>query len=531
MTSRAKFLSLSLFSALAPILAVAAPQMAFAQNVTGSGIAPTNVSNSAERPISFATKAPMGTMLAVTVNGDDMSKVSLPTPELMAAAVRAIKSDEFGGKAGESFTISAPATSQKVVLFGVAPTNDDAQVDWRTVGGRIAQAMKSEQSPIAIMGLPDAAAMADTGLGASLGQYRFDRYKSDRKAPPANPLVIVGAEATAANALFFGRHAHLGEGVKFARDLIMEPASVIYPQSFVDQTKARFSGVPNVTIEVLDQADMRRLNMGAIAGVGQGSPRGARLMLITYKGASGAPLALAGKGITFDTGGISIKGNTGMWEMKGDMAGAAAVTGAMLSLAKSKAAVHVVAVAALAENMPGANAQRPGDVVRTMSGKTIEIFSTDAEGRLVLSDAIEYTVQEKKPYGLIDIATLTGSVGRALGNEYAGLFARKDEYAEAAMAASKTSGEALWRLPLHPSYRKAVRTTELADVRNSGVAPGASSGAHFIEYFVPEDMPWVHIDMASVDRIEKNTPLIPKGARGFGVMLLDEMARNWRPKQ
>ena len=270
--------------------------------------------------------------------------------------------------------------------------------------------------------------------------------------------------------------------------------------------------------------------MGAIAGVGQGSPRGARMMLITYKGAGGPPLALMGKGITFDTGGISLKGNSGMWEMKGDMSGAAAVTGAILSLAKSKAPVHVVATAALAENMPGANAQRPGDVVRTLSGKTIEIFSTDAEGRLVLSDAIEYTVQEKSPFAVIDIATLTGSAGRALGPEYAALFAREDAYADAALAASAKTGEALWRLPLHPAYRKAVRTTELADVRNSGVSPGASSGAHFIEFFVPEDMPWVHIDMAPVDRIEKDTPLIPKGARGFGVMLLDEMARSWRPQ-
>jgi leucyl aminopeptidase len=323
----------------------------------------------------------------------------------------------------------------------------------------------------------------------------------------------------------------LAEGVRFARDLVNEPANVIYPASFVARTRAAFEGVENVTIEVLDQADMRSLGMGAIAGVGQGSPRGARLMLVTYRGANTAPMVLAGKGITFDTGGISIKSNTGMWEMKGDMSGAAATTGALLSLAKSKAPVHVVAVAALAENMPGANAQRPGDVVRTLSGKTIEIRSTDAEGRLVLADGIEYAVREKQPFALVDIATLTGSAGRALGPEYAALFAREDAHADAGLSASEKTGEALWRLPLHPAYAKAIKSN-IADIKNSNTspAPGASAGAHFIGYFVPEDLPWMHIDMAAVDRTDSSRPLIPAGARGFGVMLLDELARNWRPE-
>jgi leucyl aminopeptidase len=254
-------------------------------------------------------------------------------------------------------------------------------------------------------------------------------------------------------------------------------------------------------------------------------------MLITYRGADTAPMALAGKGITFDTGGISIKPNSGMWEMKGDMSGAAAVTGAILSLAKSRAPVHVVAVAALAENMPGANAQRPGDVVRTLSGKTIEIRSTDAEGRLVLADGIEYAVREKSPYALVDIATLTGSAVRALGPEYAALFAREDAHAQVGMEAAERTGEALWRLPLHPAYAEAIKS-DIADIKNSDTspAPGASAGAHFIGYFVPEDLPWMHIDMAAVDRTPASRPLIPAGARGFGVILLDDLARNWRPQ-
>ena len=217
--------------------------------------------------------------------------------------------------------------------------------------------------------------------------------------------------------------------------------------------------------------------------------------------------------------------------MKGDMSGAAAVTGAILSLAKSRAPVHVVAVAALAENMPGGNAQRPGDVVRTMSGKTIEIRSTDAEGRLVLSDAIEYTVQEKKPFALVDVATLTGSAVRALGPEYAALFAREDSHAEAALTAGTAVDEPLWRLPLSDAYREAIKS-DIADIKNSDAspAPGASAGAHFIEYFVPDDLPWIHIDMAAVDRGDGSNPLIPASARGWGVMILDELARSWRPE-
>ncbi|MEP2737000.1 MAG: leucyl aminopeptidase [Erythrobacter sp.] len=531
MTSPKKILLLSLASALA----IGAPQAAAAQAVVGSGVAPATQGNSAERPIVFSAQLPAKsddfdpTAIAQVVMSDDLTGAR----SVSAIAPAMLKREGFEGNEGQSFTASnGLAADSKIVLFGASPKDDSKPTDWRKVGGRIAQAMSKHKGPVTIMGVPGAREMADVALGASLGQYRFDKYKTNRKPLPTDKLTIVGkaGDLAAARALYNDQYAHLAEGVKFARDLIMEPASVIYPESFIERTKAKFKGVPGVTIEVLDQADMRRLNMGALAGVGQGSPRGARLMLITYKGAGGPPLSLMGKGITFDTGGISIKGNSGMWEMKGDMSGAAAVTGAILSLAKSRAPVHVVATAALAENMPGANAQRPGDVVRTMSGKTIEIFSTDAEGRLVLSDAIEYTVANKKPSAMIDIATLTGSAGRALGPEYAALFARKDAYANAALTASEKTGEGLWRLPLHPAYRKAVRTTELADVRNSGVAPGASSGAHFIEFFVPEDLPWVHIDMAPVDRIEKNTPLIPKGARGFGVMLLDEMARSWKPE-
>src|SRR5690606_8045552 len=252
------------------------------------------------------------------------------------------------------------------------------------------------------------------------------------------------------------------------------------------------------------------------------------LLVVTYRGAGGAPLALVGKGITFDSGGLSLKTGSGMVEMKADMSGAAAVVGTALSLARTRAPVHVVAVAALAENMPDGNAQRPGDVVRTMGGKTIEIVNTDAEGRLVLSDAVQYVAKEREPFAIVDIATLTGAAVSALGPEYAGLFAREDAIAERIEEVAERVGEPVWRLPLHPSYAKAVRS-DIAYVKNSGTspAPGASAGAHFIEAFIDEDMPWAHIDMAPTMEASGG-PLTPKGMSGYGVRLLDALTREWR---
>ncbi|MBO6769367.1 MAG: leucyl aminopeptidase family protein [Erythrobacter sp.] len=512
--------------ALALAAAVSSPAMLAAQDVPGSGVVPSAIGNSAERPIAFARTVPADAALAVVMTDTSLRD---GLERLPADAAARIAASEFEGKAGELIDLPSAAGSPRIVLFGAAE-EDGEPIDWRVVGGRIAQELAEEDAPIAVVGLPGGEAMAMAGLGATLGQYRFDRYKSDRTARPSQAITFVGPRAPEADASWTGRQSALADGVRFARDVINEPASVIYPESFVARAQALFDGVPNVSIRVLDQADMRRMNMGAIAGVGQGSRRPPRLMMITYRGASGAPIALAGKGITFDTGGISIKPSSGMGAMKRDMSGAAAVTGAIYSLAKSRAPIHAVAVAALAENMPSDNAQRPGDVVRTMSGKTIEIVSTDAEGRLVLSDAIEYVVSEADPYALVNIATLTGSVGRALGPEYAGVFARDKAFAEAAIAAGERVDEPLWQLPLHESYRKAVRGSDIADVVNGGVSPGASSGAHFIEYFVPEDLPWIHIDMASVDEASTSSPLVPAGSSGYGVMLLDELARSWRPR-
>jgi leucyl aminopeptidase len=513
------------FLAALPLLAISPPAMS--QSIVGSGVPASTVPNSMERPISFAEQAPAGAGLVILTQSAELPETSSLTATERSAVETAIASANFKGNEGQTLKLRGIGSHPLIMLAGAS--SDSKGPDWRSAAGSAVQKLMKEETELAIVGAPDAVAMSNAAVGLSLGQYRFDRYQFDiEKAPASQRVTFVGGAANEAEALWNSRHKYLAEGVGFTRDLQSEPASTIYPQSFVERTRAAFSGVANVKIEVLDEAAMRKMKMGAIVGVGQGSPRGSRMMIVSYSGGSGAPLALAGKGITFDTGGISIKSNSGMWEMKADMSGAAAVMGATLSLAKSRAPVNIVAVAALAENMPGANAQRPGDVVRTYGGKTVEILSTDAEGRLVLADAVQYVADRYKPFALIDIATLTGSVGRALGNQYAGLFAREDSVADRLINAGKTSGEHLWRLPLHPAYAKAIRS-DIADVKNSGVtnAPGASAGAHFIGYFIDKSLPWAHLDIAGVDWIKTSQPLTPKGASGFGVRLLDQLARDW----
>jgi leucyl aminopeptidase len=311
--------------------------------------------------------------------------------------------------------------------------------------------------------------------------------------------------------------------------LITEPANAVYPESFVERTRAAFAGEQNVSIEVLDVPAMQKLGMGGMLSVGLGSARPPRLLLVRYRGAGdAAPVAFVGKGITFDSGGISIKPAENMWRMKYDMSGAAAATGAVLALAKRDAKVNAVAVAALAENMPSGSASRPGDVVRTMSGKTFEIMSTDAEGRMVLADAVWYVQERDKPRVLIDIATLTGSQVTALGDEYAGLFSRNDALAAAIDAAGKASGEEVWRLPLHPSYAKDVESP-IADLRNGGSSnrAGAGIGAHFIGEWIQPDTQWAHLDIASMAwREDGALPTVPLGAAGFGVRLFDRYVRD-----
>jgi leucyl aminopeptidase len=523
------------FAMLASCIAISfAAPAALAQDFVGSGVAPATVGHSAERPIAFADSAPAGGALVILTDSaliPDLPGIALTDAE-RAAVVSAIATAKYDGKPGSTLSLRGIGNHARILLIGTDTT--PTMLARAEAGGKAAQELRGEAAAVTIAGAFSADEAADVAYGFALGQYRFDRYKTvDRKAPSADAVTMVGGDANAARAAFAARHAPLVEGVRLSRDLATEPANVIYPESFVAEVRKAFSNTAGVTIEVLSETEMRKLGMGSIVGVGQGSPRGSRMMLLRYRGpgSTAAPLAMIGKGITFDSGGISLKPGAGMWDMKGDMSAAASVMGAALSLAKSRAPVHVLAVAALAENMPDGNAQRPGDIVRTLSGKTIEMLNSDAEGRLVLADANEYAAQKYAPRAIVNMATLTGSIVGALDDQFAGLFSRDEALAAQLVAAGEASGERLWRMPLHPKYADRMKS-DIADIRNiaPGSGPGASLGAHFIGFFVDEKMPWAHLDIAGVNQAGSTTPLVPKGMTGFGVRLLDQLARDAEPK-
>lgn len=446
---------------------------------------------------------------------------------------RAATAADFKGAAGKQLDLPGIAGYERVLLVGLGATPDARVLEtFGAAAGRLAASSTAARIDV----LADAATPDDAAriaFGAQLGGYRFERYRSRAADAPVTgrgALVVHSAQADAAGALHRTQWAPVARGVSFARDLGNEPANVIYPETFVERTREAFAGLANVRIEVLDVPAMRRLGMGAMLSVGEGSARPPRLLLVRYDGAGAndAPLAFVGKGITFDSGGISLKENDGMWKMKYDMAGAAAVTGAVLALAGRRAPVNAIAVAALAENMPSGTASRPGDVVRTMSGKTFEIMSTDAEGRMVLSDALWYVQQTHRPKVVIDLATLTGSVVTALGDDYAGLFSRDDALAARLAASAERAGEPVWRLPLHPSYAKELESP-VADLRNGGGTRGAGAGlgAHFIGEFIQPGTPWAHLDIAGKEASEDNEdPANPKGATAYGVRLLDRYVRD-----
>ncbi len=515
-------------SALALALAVAAAPAGAQQSGVAPGTEVSTVANTALRPIDFASKPATSGALVVIMASAELPQLGMDAAA-SAALKNAIAADRFEGKAGTTLTLRGIGSYSVIHLIGIAG-EDDKALRLHTAGGKAAQDLRSEAQPIAITGNLTAEEAEAIALGFQLGQYRFDRYKTqDRKQSPVQKVTVVTNDPAAASTRWANRGSHLAAGVSLSRDLASEPANVLYPETFVARVRESFAGVANVRIEVLDEVAMRKLGMGTITAVGQGSARPPRIMVVEYKGGTGAPLALVGKGITFDSGGISLKPGNGMWEMKGDMSGAASVMGAALSLARSKAPVNVIAVAALAENMPDGGAQRPGDVVRTMSGKTIEIINTDAEGRLVLADANEYVVSRYKPAALVNIATLTGAVVGALNDEYAGLFSRDERLAAAVQQAGAKTAEEVWRLPLHRNHLDDMKS-DIADIRNAveGGGPGASLGATFVGYFVDPATPWAHLDIAGVNWADRTSPITPKGASGWGVQILDRLARDYQ---
>jgi leucyl aminopeptidase len=359
--------------------------------------------------------------------------------------------------------------------------------------------------------------------GAVLRGWRYDRYRTRLPAaqkPTLEKIIVTGADADAAGAWM--QTAAIVDGVSFARELVTEPANIIYPESFVE--RCRRLTTLGVELQVLDEDAMRAAGMGALLGVGQGSERPSRLLVMKWDGTGGAsptPVVFVGKGVTFDTGGISLKPPAGMEDMKWDMGGAAAVAGAMMALAGRKANAHVIGVCGLVENMPDGKAQRPGDVVTSMSGQTIEVINTDAEGRLVLCDAITWVQKNFEPKVIVDLATLTGAIIITLGNEHGGLFANDDALATQLIAAGGAVGDPLWRMPLGEAYNKLI-DSPIADMKNVGPREGGSiTAAQFIQRFVDEGVAWAHLDIAGMVWASKPGPGWDKGATGYGVRLLD----------
>lgn len=471
-----------------------------------------------------------GRLVIPVAEAEQLTGVALLVDEKTGGALaRAATEAEFTGKTNSVLTLYGIQPYSRVDLIGVGENTVErslAEDFGGTAASKLADVKGGEiQILWQLDDASDEATAARVAFGYKLRSYRFDGYQKDKIDRDTLPDVVLFSSDDSAET--YDRDlAHLAKGVFFARNMSSEPANTIYPESFVERAKQLFKGTKNVKIRVLDEQDLQNLGMGAHWGVGKGSARPPRLLIIEYMNGGDKPLAvLAGKGITFDTGGISLKKNDGMWAMKGDLGGAGVVTGTMLAAAKRGAKVNVVALAALAENMPSSKAIRPGDILTTMSGITVEILSTDAEGRLVLSDAVRYAQDIYSPDVLIDVATLTGSVGRALGDKYAGIFGRHDELIEQVTASSSAANEAVWRLPLDDSHFEQIKS-DFADIKNSGTgAPGASTGAAFIGSFVDEDQNWVHLDIASVDLLKKAEPTVPKGYSGWGVRTLDEYLR------
>lgn len=446
------------------------------------------------------------------------------------ALTKAMNKGRFVGKAGQTLLVAAPSgvDADAILLIGAG---DKAKLDDLAVeafGGSAYAAVKLSGAEVLTIDAsdltPEQAARA--GFAARLAAYRFDKYRTTQKAdkiPSITAVRVVTSDLRAAEAALEPLSA-VADGVIFARDLVSEPANVLYPAEFAKRVKALES--LGLEVEILGEAEMEALGMRTLLGVGQGSRRDSQLAIMKWNGgeAGGQPLAFVGKGVCFDTGGISIKPADGMEDMKWDMGGAAAVTGTMIALAGRKAKVNAVGVLGLVENMPDGNAQRPGDVVVSMSGQTVEVINTDAEGRLVLADALWYTQERFKPKFMIDLATLTGAMIVALGLDYAGVFSNSDDVADPILAAAKKVGENFWRMPIPAIYEQHI-DSKIADVKNTGNgrAGGSITAALFLQRFT-NGVPWAHLDIAPTAWANKSpNPTVPEGGVGFAVRTLDRM--------
>lgn len=432
----------------------------------------------------------------------------------------------FAGECGaivESFA-DVDGAPRRLILLGVGNAGES---DMERAGAALtAKLLTSGANKASISfeaaGPVTAALVARTAFGAVLRAWRIDKYRTKLPEKQKPTLATVEFVSGADCAAEWARLSEVAEGVKFTRELVAEPANILYPEAFV----ARCASLADlgVKISVVDENQMAALGMGALLGVSQGSVRKPRILAMEWNGLEdrdAQPLVLVGKGVTFDTGGISIKPAAGMEDMKWDMGGAGAVAGTIRALAGRKAKARVIGICGLVENMPDGGAQRPGDVVTSMSGQTIEVINTDAEGRLVLCDVITWAQDIYSPGTLIDLATLTGAMIISLGNEHGGLFSNDDGLADGLLSAGKASGDPLWRFPLGDAYDKLIESP-IADMKNTGPRGGGSiTAAQFIKRFVGKDVKWAHLDIAGMVWADKPGAVWDKGATGFGVRLLD----------
>jgi len=445
---------------------------------------------------------------------------------------RALDTARADGEVAQITEVLAPAgldCSRLLAIGHGVPSKADGSV-WERIGAALAARLQTSGERhlvIDLSGLDASAAVnpaAHVAFGVLLRSWRHDVYRtrlSERQKPTLEQITIVDQRADTAEV--FQRLRATAEGVFLTRTLVSEPANIVYPETFVD--RCSHLAELGVEITVLGQEEMEALGMGALLGVSQGSSRPPRLLAMRWDGTGGAvktPVALVGKGVTFDTGGISIKPAAGMEDMKWDMGGAGAVAGAMKALAMRKARAHVIGICGLVENMPDGNAQRPGDVVTTMSGQTVEVINTDAEGRLVLCDALTWVQRNYKPGVIVDLATLTGAMIISLGHEYGGLFTNDDDLGQQLLAAGRASGDQLWQFPLGDAYDKLI-DSPIADMKNVGPRYGGSiTAAQFLKRFVEDGVKWAHLDIAGMVWAAKPGPLWDKGATGYGVRLLDQ---------
>jgi len=480
-----------------------------------------------------------GTVVVFVAEGE---LLQAPASGIKEADIKKIREllalNDYKGKKGSSDVLLRPAglPLDRLVVVGLGKASALTPLAAQEAGGAAYARLAG------IPGLTEATVVVSTPKGSPLKEdeladniaagfklraYRFDKYKTktkdDAPRPKLNKVTFATAEFGKVKK-HFGVTEKVVDAVYAVRDLQNEPANIIYPETLAQAAIDLLTPL-GVKVTVLGEKEMKKLGFGALLGVGQGSERESKSVYMEYTGAEKSkefPLALVGKGVTFDTGGISIKGAANMEDMKWDMGGAGVVIGTMMALASRKAKVNVVGAIGLVENMPSGTAQRPGDVVKTLSGQTVEVINTDAEGRLVLSDVLWYTQQTYKPKRVIDLATLTGAIVVALGEITGGLFSNNDALAANLLKASEAVGEHIWRLPLRDEYDKDI-DCDIADMKNVGSGRGAGSitAAHFLKRFIQDGVEWAHLDIAGVTWTKKDTALCPKGATAFGLRLLD----------